>query len=76
MDKYIKKYLFDISDSIKAIKEFVPESFSFEMYENNKMVRRAVEREFEIIGEAISNILKIDKTINISNSRKIVAFRN
>tara|TARA_B100000780_G_scaffold244566_1_gene188234 strand:+ start:275 stop:496 length:222 start_codon:yes stop_codon:yes gene_type:complete len=39
-------------------------------------LRRAVERELEIIGEAVNQILKIDKTINISNSRRIVNLRN
>lgn len=39
-------------------------------------MRRAVERELEIIGEAVNRILKIDKTINISNSRRIVNLRN
>ncbi len=40
------------------------------------MLRRAVEREFEIIGEAINRIEKIDSTINISSKRQIVNMRN
>ena len=40
------------------------------------MLRRAVEREFEIIGEAISNILKIDPDFPIENARRIVDLRN
>jgi len=35
-----------------------------------------VEREIEIIGEAMSRILKIDPTINIKNTRQIVDTRN
>jgi uncharacterized protein with HEPN domain len=35
-----------------------------------------VERNIEIIGEAMSRILKHDYTIQISNSRKIVDVRN
>ena len=38
--------------------------------------KRAVERNIEIIGEALSRILKGDETIVISNSRKIVDTRN
>jgi uncharacterized protein with HEPN domain len=45
-------------------------------YQNNKLLRRGVEREIEIIGEAMSRILKIDPTINIKNTRKIVDTRN
>jgi uncharacterized protein with HEPN domain len=38
--------------------------------------KRAVERNIEIIGEALSRILNRDKTIIITNSRKIVDTRN
>jgi uncharacterized protein with HEPN domain len=38
--------------------------------------KRAVERNVEIIGEALCRILKRDETIVISNSRKIVDTRN
>jgi uncharacterized protein with HEPN domain len=38
--------------------------------------KKAVERSFEIIGEAINHILKEDDQISIRNARRIVAFRN
>jgi len=38
--------------------------------------RRAVERNIEIIGEALNRVLNKDPEINISNSRKIVDTRN
>ena len=38
--------------------------------------KRAVERNIEIIGEALSRILKLEPEIIISNSRKIVDARN
>jgi uncharacterized protein with HEPN domain len=38
--------------------------------------KRAVERNIEIIGEAMNRILKENSEIEISNSRKIVAVRN
>jgi len=38
--------------------------------------RRAVERNIEIIGEALSKILKLNSNIAISNSRQIVDTRN
>ena len=40
------------------------------------MLRRAVERNIEIIGEAMNRILKEDSEIQITNSRKIVDARN
>jgi uncharacterized protein with HEPN domain len=41
-----------------------------------KLLRRAVERELEIIGEAANRILKLDSEFPIENARKIVDVRN
>jgi uncharacterized protein with HEPN domain len=49
---------------------------NFKIYESNKLLRRGVERELEIIGEAVNRILKIDPEVDISNSRRIVNLRN
>lgn len=38
--------------------------------------KRAVERNIEIIGEAMNRILKENSEVEISNSRKIVDVRN
>ena len=40
------------------------------------MLRRAVEREFEIIGEALNGIDKIDTRIEISGKKQIIGLRN
>ncbi len=72
----IKKYLSDIVQSTKSIEEYLEGKRNFDYYCNNKMLRRAVERELEIIGEAVNSILKIDKNIPIKNAGKIVALRN
>ena len=42
------------------------------------MLRAAVEREFEIIGEAMTQLAKVDKTVagRISHHGRIIAFRN
>lgn len=45
-------------------------------YEQNKQLRRAVERELEIIGEAVNHLLELDKSIAIDNARRIVDLRN
>ena len=69
-------YLHDISNSIDSIYEYLGEQRNFKLYESNKLLRRAVERELEIIGEAVNRILKVDAEIDISNSRRIVNLRN
>lgn len=76
MNNDIKKYLFDIRESVESIENFLGEKRDFNHYINNKMLRRAIEREFEIIGEAMHRIDKIDSTINISCKKQIISMRN
>jgi len=72
----IKKFLFDIKESIESIENYLGEKRDFNIYIADKMLRRAVEREFEIIGEAMNRIEKIDSTINISSKYQIINMRN
>jgi uncharacterized protein with HEPN domain len=73
----IKAWLYDILNAIMEIESFFNDrSKEFEKYQNDIRTKRAVERNIEIIGEALSRILKRDETILISNSRKIVDPRN
>ena len=77
MDDAIKTWLYDILGSINEIESyFVDTPKLFEVYQNDLRTKRAVERNIEIIGEAMSRILKDDNHIQISNSRKIVDVRN
>ncbi len=69
MQLEIKKHLFDIKTSIDSINEYLGADRNFNDYQGNKLLRRAIERELEIIGEAAGKILKIDPTINIENAR-------
>ncbi len=72
----VKKYLFDIKESIDSIENYLGEKRDFNVYISNKMLRRAIEREFEIIGESMNRIEKIDSTINISSKKQIISLRN
>ena len=76
MDNDIKKYLHDIKESVDSINEFIGEKFDFRQYLANKMLRRAVEREFEIIGEAMTRINKINPELQISSKKQIISMRN
>ena len=76
MKREIKKHLFDIKTSIDSIYEYLGKDKSFSKYEKSKLLRRAVEREIEIIGEATNRILKNEENIIIENARKIVDTRN
>ncbi len=77
MQPEIKKLLYDI-----ALAAGRPQRFSsgktFDDYERDDMLRSAVERQFEIIGEAVSQLAKVDPDVanKISEHRRIIAFRN
>ena len=71
-----KKLLTDILECISSIDEHLDGRRDFDEYINNKTKRRAVERELEIIGEAVNKLLKINPAIPISYTRQIVDLRN
>jgi len=76
METEVKKYLFDINESIDSIEKYLGGKRDFKVYMADKMLRRDVEREFEIIGEAMSRIEKLDSGINISSKKLIISMRN
>jgi len=76
MELETKTWLQDIDRSIKEIYEFLPEKRDFYNFQNAWKTRKAVERNLEIIGEALNRILKSNPDIKITNSRKIVDTRN
>ncbi|AFL80797.1 hypothetical protein Aeqsu_1304 [Aequorivita sublithincola DSM 14238] len=79
MDKRIEKWLLDIYETIKSIESyFEDEPKDFSLYVKNEMRKKAVERNLEIIGEAVNRILNQDPTFTkkISDARPIVDLRN
>jgi uncharacterized protein with HEPN domain len=72
-----KKYLHDIRQAAELIAGFVAGK-TFADYEGNAMIRAAVERQFEIIGEALAQLARLDVSLagRISEYRRIIAFRN
>jgi uncharacterized protein with HEPN domain len=76
MDNEIKKYLFDIKESVDSIGSYLGDKRDFNDYMADKMLRRAVEREFEIIGEAITRLDKLSPEIPISSKKQIINMRN
>jgi len=76
MDEKIKKYLSDILESINAIDDYLQGKRDFNVYLQNKIIRRSVEREIEIIGEAVNRLLKMQPNIEITSANKIVDQRN
>jgi len=77
MNPNIKKFLYDIINASEDIEEFIGK-LELEEFLQNKLVRAAVERKFEIIGEALNRIKKIDEAIlsDVDDFQRIIGFRN
>jgi uncharacterized protein with HEPN domain len=79
MDERILKWLFDIKACIEEIDDFFnEEERDFLKYKQNVMLKRAVERNLEIIGEAVNRIVTRDSSFvdRISNAKSIIGLRN
>jgi uncharacterized protein with HEPN domain len=72
-----KKYLYDIQQAAQQIANFTAGK-RLEDYLTSPMMQAAVEREFEIIGEALAKLIRLDETVaaRITDHHRIVAFRN
>jgi uncharacterized protein with HEPN domain len=76
-EEYINKHLTDVLLSIEEIESyFVRGNMKYEEFAKDILRRRAVERNIEIIGEAINRILKASPTFELSHARAIVNTRN
>jgi uncharacterized protein with HEPN domain len=73
----VRKYLFDIGEACALIERFTAGK-TFEDYEADPLLRSGVERQFEIVGEALSRMLQLAPELLplITDARRIVAFRN
>lgn len=77
MDNEIKTWLYDILQSINEVDSYYNERPRiFEEYLSDIKTKRAVERDLEIIGEAVNRILKKDKSFRLDSAQKIIGTRN
>lgn len=76
MNIKIKVWLLDIQQAIEEIFLFIGEERNFITYQEDLKTKKAVERNLEIIGEAINRILKADSSIQIKNAKNIIGTRN
>ena len=77
MNERILKWLYDIRDSINEIDiYFLNNPKDFNQYKSNQLLKRAIERNLEIIGEAVNRIMKEDQDFPLENAKKIIGLRN
>ena len=72
-----KKYLYDISQAINEIELFI-KGVNIKTFNNNQILQSALERKYEIIGEALNRIKRINEEIlsRITDAHKIIGLRN
>jgi uncharacterized protein with HEPN domain len=75
MDK-TSKYLFDISNSIQLIENFIAGIENYGAFQGDIKTQSAVERQLGIIGEAVNKLRQENPTIALNNIKQIVDFRN
>lgn len=77
MQPRLLKYILDIENIIEEIETVKSRTDNnYYNFSRDILLQRAVERDLEIIGEAIRKIIEIDPTVKISSSRNIIGLRN
>ena len=71
------KLLWDAQQALRRIKRFVTRK-DFAAYQGDELLRSAVERQFEVLGEALNQLSRLDPDAakEIPELARIVAFRN
>jgi uncharacterized protein with HEPN domain len=77
MERDPRAFLWDVQQAVVAIQEFT-HGMDSTSYADSALVRSAVERQFEIIGEALNRLSKAapDLAQEVPNLREIIGFRN
>jgi uncharacterized protein with HEPN domain len=70
-----KVYLLDILNAIKRIEKIIS-SQTYESYSQDETLVWAVERGLSIIGEAVTQLTKLEPDVNLTSARQIIGFRN
>lgn len=77
MNERALKSLFDIKLAIEEIESyFTDKEKNYANFKQDLQLKRAIERNLEIIGEAMNRLLKLEPEISITDSRRIVGLRN
>ena len=77
MELEVKKLVYDLDQAVDLIINFTAGK-GWADYQGDALLRSAVERQFEIIGEALNRLKRVDPGLltRISDSGRIIGFRN
>lgn len=77
MQLEVRKDLFDVLEAIKEVESYV-QGLDCSGFLAHGMAQAAVERKFEIIGEALNRLQRVDPSVfaRITDARRVLGFRN
>jgi uncharacterized protein with HEPN domain len=77
MEPKTPKLLEDIRDAVQFVRQ-VTDGKTLDDYRGDRLLRQAVERNFEIIGEAMGRLARLDPVTaaRIGQYQQIISFRN
>ncbi len=76
MREDVRVWLDDIQRAIAEAISYLPEKRDYFAFQKDGKTQRATERCIEIVGEAMSRILKVEPNFPIHHARQIVDTRN
>ncbi|TCZ65192.1 HepT-like ribonuclease domain-containing protein [Flaviaesturariibacter aridisoli] len=76
MQLELKTWAYDILTAIHEVELFLEDVPEFSVYQGDLKTKRAIERNLEIIGEAMNRMLQKEPSLQFSDARKIVDTRN
>lgn len=77
MQPKTKKYVLDIESAVEEIENLISQcDNNFEVFQNNPLAIRSLERLLEIVGEAVKKMLESDSTLQVEHSDRIISLRN
>ena len=77
MQEKVLKCQYDIRNAIQEIDGFfIDRARQFDIYSGDIVLKRAIERDLEIIGEAMNRILREEPEFSIQSARRIIGLRN
>lgn len=77
MQPKVLKYILDILSVIQEIEDIKAKSENnFKTFQSDIILQRAIERDLEILGEAIRKVIELDPSISITSAKNIIGLRN
>ena len=76
MTEPARKYLLDITRALGLIRDFTASTVSFESYSTDLKTQSAVERQLEIVGEALKNLRHLASEVQIHHAKQSIELHN